>query len=86
MHFLEHYYENIIKQDLQNKFVYLHANKFPELKKIILHFGSKNRTMREISVILLSLELITANRGTITVSKIQMLFLKSKKVIQQAVR
>lgn len=79
MHFLEHYYENIIKQDLQNKFAYLHASKFPELKKIILNFGSKNRTMREISVILLSLELITANRGAITVSRNPNVILKIQK-------
>ena len=79
MHFLEYYCENILKQDLQNKFAYLNASKFPELKKIILNFGSKNRTMREISTILLSLELITTNRGTITVSKNPNVILKIQK-------
>ncbi len=79
MHFLECYYKKIIKRDLLNKFKYLDTNKLPELKKIILNFGNKNRTIQKIAITLLSLELITKHKSTITVSKNPNVLLKIQK-------
>lgn len=79
MHFLENYYKKIIKRDLLNKFTYHNINELPELKKIILNFGSKNNSIRQVAVALLALELLTETKGEIMVSKTPNLFLKIQK-------
>lgn len=79
MNILEYYYKKIIVYDLINKFSYNNLKKVPELKKIILNFGCKNFEIKNIASSLLSLELITAKRGTITKSKQANILLKIRK-------
>lgn len=79
MHFLEYYYKNIIKYDLTNKFFYKNINELPEIKKIILNFGSKNTKIKTFAATLLALELITTKKGIITKTKKPNLFLKIQK-------
>ena len=79
MHFLEHYYEEIVKQDLINKFNYKTINKLPKLKKIILNFGCKNFSIQKIAKILLALEILTTNKGKITVAQNSNILLKIQK-------
>jgi large subunit ribosomal protein L5 len=79
MHFLEHYYKNVVKYDLINKFIYKNISELPELKKIILNFGSKNTKIKNFAASLLALELITTKKGVITKTKKPNLFLKIQK-------
>lgn len=79
MHFLEYYYFNIIKYDLINRFNYQNINDIPKLKKIILNFGCKTFELKKLSVYLLSLQLITAKKGSLTVSKQSNIVLKIRK-------
>ena len=79
MHFLEHYYEKIIKQDLINKFNYKTINKLPQLKKIILNFGCKNFSIQKIAKTLLAMEIITTKKSNITVAQNSNILLKIQK-------
>ena len=79
MHFLEHYYKQIIKQDLINKFNYKTINNLPKLKKIILNFGCKNFSMQNIAKTLLAMEIITTKKSTITVAQNSNILLKIQK-------
>ena len=79
MHFLEHYYERIIKQDLINKFNYKMLPTLPKLKTITLNFGCKNFSRQKIAMTLLSLEIITHQKSTITVTKKPNILLKIQK-------
>ena len=79
MHFLEHYYEKIIKQDLINKFNYKTINKLPKLKKIILNFGCEKLSIQKIAKTLLAMELITTKKSTITVAHNSNILLKIQK-------
>lgn len=79
MHFLEHYYEKIIKQDLIHKFNYKTINKLPKLKKIILNFGCKNFSIQKLAKTLLAMELITTKKSTITVAQNSNILLKIQK-------
>lgn len=79
MHFLEHYYEKIIKQDLINKFNYKTINNLPKVKKIILNFGCKNFSIQKIARTLLALEIITTQKSNITVAQNSNILLKIQK-------
>nr|QYJ09259.1 ribosomal protein L5 [Pleurosigma sp. mgcode 4] len=79
MHFLEYYYKSVIKYDLINKFFYKNTNELPEIKKIILNFGSKNTKIKTFAASLLALELITNKKGIVTKTKKPNLFLKIQK-------
>jgi large subunit ribosomal protein L5 len=79
MHFFEYYYKNIIKYDLINKFHYKNIKHLPLLKKIVLNFGCKGSELKNLAAILLSLELITTQRGMITTSKNSNILLKIRK-------
>lgn len=79
MNILENYYKKVIRYELINKFPYNQLDEIPELKKIILNFGCKNFEIKNIASSLLSLELITAKRGTITKSKQANILLKIRK-------
>lgn len=79
MHFLEHYYEKIIKQDLINKFNYKTINKLPKIKKIILNFGCQNFSIQKIAKTLLAMELITNKKSIITVAQNSNILLKIQK-------
>nr|YP_010516650.1 ribosomal protein L5 [Haslea pseudostrearia]UXN44193.1 ribosomal protein L5 [Haslea pseudostrearia] len=79
MHFIKHYYNEIIKYDFINKFHYTNLNELPKLKKIILNFGCQNFTIQKFAIILLALELISAKKGSITLNKRANVFLKIQK-------
>jgi large subunit ribosomal protein L5 len=79
MNILESYYKNIIRYDLINKFVYTHMKEIPQLKKIVLNFGCKNYELKNIASALLSLELITTKKGSLTKSKQANILLKIRK-------
>nr|YP_010233621.1 ribosomal protein L5 [Pleurosigma inscriptura]QSZ78238.1 ribosomal protein L5 [Pleurosigma inscriptura] len=79
MHFLEYYYKNVIKYDLINKFFYKNINELPEIKQIILNFGSTNTKIKTFAAALLALELITKKKGILTKTKKPNLFLKIQK-------
>lgn len=79
MNVLENYYKKIIRRDLINKFSYTHLNEIPQLKKIILNFGCNNSDIKSIASALLSLELITTQRGSLVKSKRSNVLLKIRK-------
>ena len=79
MHFLEYYYERVIKQDLINKFNYKTVNELPKLKKIILNFGCKNFSMQKFAKTLLALEFLAVKKGTITLTHNSNILLKIQK-------
>lgn len=79
MNILENYYQKVIRYDLINKFNYTHLNEVPKLKKIILNFGCKSFEIKNIASALLSLELITTKRGSLTTAKRSNLLLKIRK-------
>ena len=79
MYFLENYYQNVIKYDLINKFQYKNLQNLPKLEKIILNFGHKNPNIQILASSLLSLELITTKRGTLTTTHNSHILLKIRK-------
>lgn len=79
MHFLQYFYLKVIKHDLSNKFVYINTKKIPTLKKIIINFGCKNNDIKTIASSLLALELITTQKGKLTVTKHSNILLKIRK-------
>lgn len=79
MNFLEHYYKNIIKYDLTNKFFYKNVHELPEIKKIILNFNNRNNKIKNFAATLLALKLITKKKGIIIKTKKPNLFLKIQK-------
>jgi large subunit ribosomal protein L5 len=79
MYFLENYYQNIIKYDLINKFQYKNLQNLPKLQKIVLSFSHKNPNIKSLASSLLSLELITTKRGTLTTANNSHILLKIKK-------
>lgn len=79
MHFIKHYYEKVIKYDFINKFKYNKLDELPKIKKIILNFGCRNFTIQRFATTLLSLELISTKKGTITLHKNANVFLKIQK-------
>jgi large subunit ribosomal protein L5 len=60
-----YYYKLIIKQDLINKFLYKNIKTIPKLKTINLSFGHemKNFNLKEMAITMLSLELISGQKG-----------------------
>lgn len=79
MHRLDYYYRNIVKYDLLNKFQYNTLKKIPKIKKIILNFGCKNSDLKQLSTALLALELVSSQKGMLTVSKNSNILLKIRK-------
>ena len=79
MHFLSYFYKKTLKFDLINKFYYTDLKKLPKLKKIVLNFSCKTTELKPLATNLLALELITNQKGIITVSKRPNLFLKIRK-------
>jgi large subunit ribosomal protein L5 len=79
MNGLECYYNRIVRRDLINKYSYTYLEEVPQLKKIILNFGCKNSDIKGVVSTLLSLELITRKRGSLTKSKRANLLLKIRK-------
>lgn len=79
MHFLECYYNQIIKYDFINKFIYLDINKIPKLKKIILNFNCDNLIIKNFVTALLTLEIISSKKAHATKAKTFNVFLKIQK-------
>lgn len=79
MHFLEYYYETIIKHDLMNKFLYKSTKDIPELKKIILYFECKNFKIKDFVATLLALEILSTRSAIIANAKTTNLFIKIQK-------
>lgn len=79
MHFLDYFYMKTLKFDLINKFHYTELKNLPKLKKIVLNFSCKTTDLKMLATNLLALELITKQRGKLTVSKRSNLLLKIRK-------
>lgn len=79
MNILDNYYKKVIRYDLVNKFFYNRVDEIPQLKKIILNFGCKNFELKNIASALLSLELITTKKGSLTKAKRPNILLKVRK-------
>ena len=79
MHFLNYFYRRTLKFDLINKFYYTDLKKLPKLKKAILNFSCKTTELKPLATNLLALELITNQKGILTVSKQPNLLLKIRK-------
>ena len=79
MYFLENYYQSVIQYDLINKFQYKNLQNLPKLEKIVLHFSYNNPNIKILASSLLSLELITTKRGTLTTAKNSHILLKLRK-------
>ena len=79
MHFLNYFYNKNLKLDLINKFQYSNLKTFPKLKKIILNFGCKTTDIKKLTASLLALELITNQKGVLSIAKRPNLFLKIRK-------
>ena len=79
MHFLNYFYKRTLKFDLINKFYYTDLKKLPKLKKAVLNFSCKTTELKTLATNLLALELITKQKGILTVSKQPNLLLKIRK-------
>lgn len=79
MHFLNYFYNKNLKLDLLNKFNYINLKTLPQIKKVVLNFGCKTTELKALTINLLALELITRQRGVLTISKQPNLFLKIRK-------
>lgn len=79
MYFLNYFYKKTLKFDLINKFYYTRLQNLPKLKKVILSFGCKTTELKTLATSLLALELITKQKGVLTVSKRPNLLLKIRK-------
>ena len=79
MYFFEHYFQTIVKYDLINKFKYKNIKKLPKLRKIVLNFSCKNSDTKQLALTMTALELITLQKGILTVTKKSNVILKLKK-------
>lgn len=79
MYFLTYFYNKNLKFDLINKFYYADLKKLPRLKKIILNSSCKTADLKTLATNLLALELITNQKGILTISKRPNLLLKIRK-------
>src|SRR5687768_2095497 len=76
---MQNYYKQIIKYDFLNKFNYKNINQIPRKKKIILNFNCKGFELKKLAITLLSLELISMQKGNATKSKKASINLKIRK-------
>ena len=79
MHFLNYFYNKNLKFDLINKFYYANLKKLPKLEKVILNSSCKTTELKALATDLLALELVTNQRGILTISKRPNLLLKIRK-------
>jgi large subunit ribosomal protein L5 len=79
MHFLEHFCEKTLRYDLANKFFYHSTKQLPRLEKIILNFGCKTTGIKGLATSLLAIELITGQKGILTVTRHSNILLKIRK-------
>jgi len=79
MNFLNCFYHKTLKFDLINKFYYTNLKKLPKLTKVVLSSNCRTTELKPLATHLLALELVTNQRGKITLSKKPNLVLKIKK-------
>ena len=79
MHFSNYFYTKTLKFDLINKFYYTDLKKLPSLKQITLNFSCKTTELKTLATHLIALELISNQKGIITISKRPNLLLKIRK-------
>lgn len=79
MHFLKKYYNNNLKYEFINKFIYTKNTHIPKLKKIILNFGCKTADIKQLSSSLLAFELITSQKGKLSRTKTSNILFKIRK-------
>jgi large subunit ribosomal protein L5 len=79
MQIFKYYYNNVIKYDVINKFYYKKYKQIPKIIKIVLSFNCKNLNIKQLLNSLIALELISAKKGFILVSKKSNILLKIKK-------
>lgn len=76
---IQTYYIRVIVPDLINKFGYGTLTKIPRIKKIILNFGNPSMDLKDLTAALLALELITGQRGNVSISSKPNLMLKIRR-------
>lgn len=69
MTFLEKYYQQVIRIDLTNKYLYTDFKMIPNIEKIILNFGCNTSEFFNISSAFLFLELISQKKSVLTTAK-----------------
>lgn len=79
MHFLEKYFNSVIKHEYLNKFIYNKTVEVPQLKKIILNFGCKTADIKQLASSLLAFELIISQSGKMTKTKRSNILFKIRK-------
>jgi len=79
MQIFKYYYNYVIKYDVINKFYYKKYKQIPKIIKIVLSFNCKNLNIKQLLNSLIALELISAKKGFILVSKKSNILLKIKK-------
>ena len=73
------YLQRKFKYDMFNRFCYKKVQNFPQIKKIVLNFGFKTNDFTSLVTSLFVLELLTKQKGILTLSKNANLFLKIRK-------
>lgn len=79
MNFINKYTERIVKYDFINKFNYAPNRKLPILKFVVLNFNFKKSDFKQLITALSSLELISAQKGHLTTSKVANISFKLRK-------
>lgn len=79
MQFIKNFNLNTLNYDLVNKFLYNNTKQLPKIKKIILNFGCRTNDIKNLASSLLALELITNQRGLLTLTKKSNIVLKIRK-------
>ena len=79
MNYIENYFNNVVKYDLVNKFYYTELDKIPIICEIAVVFRFKELNVKQLSTMLLALELITSKKGQFLVARKGNLFLKIRK-------
>lgn len=79
MNNLKKFYLKTIKHDLTNKFLFKNTKNLPNLKKISLNFGYKNNDSKLLLASLLALELISNQKGKLTITNYPNVLLKLRK-------
>jgi large subunit ribosomal protein L5 len=79
MSYIENYFNNVVKYDLINKYYYTKLNRIPKMCKIVVAIRFKELNVKQLSIALLALELITSKKGQLITAKKGNLFLKIRK-------
>lgn len=79
MAFITSYYDNIVKVDFLNKFIYQNTLNIPKIQKIYLTFTFKKFDFITVLNSLIALELITLQKSTIAQERFRKIVIKTKK-------